>query len=267
MADGNNQRNNNQRQERPKFALNDFRFRVTGERLQNASRPCAIGFDIDRDGIQFTAHTQVEGDDDYGRIRASVSLQEAFAVTVLLEKALRMQPGKSMPVALAGNVWNRNANKREVKHQATLFIGRDDQGVIFIRMKSWKDTRPTVTCQLLPSNFFKLIDEESGQPAPADKVSEIMALSWAKALTQMLPIAFNSEYARVNAAYLEKSRQGGQGGGQGGGYRGGNGGNNNRGGGQGGGYQGGNSGQSGGYQGGSGGGDNGYSFGDDDLPM
>ena len=217
MADGNNfNRNNNPPKERAKHSLNDFRFRLVGQRLDGATKPCNLGFDIGRDGIEFTANTNVEGDKDYGRIRFSVSLQDAFFIMTVLERAPRLQAGKHETIAIAGAVWDRQSNSRKVRMQANMKIGRNDAGVIYIAVSSWETSRPTVMIEMLPSNLVKLVDPE-GNPAPADKVSELMAVAWAKSLSEMLPMVLNQEYARVNADFLAKQSQGRPGGQQGGG--------------------------------------------------
>jgi len=220
MADGNNyQRNNaNPPKERAKHSLNDFRFRLVGQRLEGATKPCNLGFDIGRDGVEFTANTNVDGDKDYGRIRASVSLQDAFFIMTILERAPRMAPGKHETIAIAGASWDRQSNSRKVRLQANMKIGRNDAGVIYLSVGSWENQRPIVMIEMLPSNMLKLVDSD-GNPAPADKVSELMAVAWAKSLSQMLPMVFNQEYARVNADFLAKQRAPGGGGQQGGGQQ------------------------------------------------
>jgi hypothetical protein len=271
MADGNYQRNNNgPKQERAKHSLNDFRFRLTGQRLEGAAKPCQLGFDIDRDGLKLTAFTNVEGDKDNGMIRATIPLADAMSLMVLLERAPRLQAGKHEELAIAGNVFDRQSNSRKMRHQANLKIGRHDNGVIYLSVASWDRARPPVVIDMLPSNFVRLVDPD-GNPAPADKVSELWAVQWAKWLSQLFPLVLNSEYARLNADYLARSAGGG--GGQGGNRGGQGGGNYNRGGNQGGGYGGGNAG--GGAApaasnyggGGSGGGNDSFSFDGDDLPM
>lgn len=261
MADG-NYRNNAPRPERARHSLNDFRFRLTGERLEGATKPCQLGFDIDRDGIRFTGFTNVQGDKDNGMIRASLSLTDAAFVATLLEQAPRLAPGTHREVVIAGNVFDRQKNTRSMRQQATLHIGRKDDGVIYIAYASWERTRPVVKIDMLPSNFIRLVDPATGQPAPADKVSELMAIAWAKSMVEMFPMVMNQEYARVNEKFLSQQAAGGgqrQGGG-GGGY---NGGGQRQGG-----YSGGGSGGApagGGNSYGGGGFDN--DFGGDDLPM
>jgi hypothetical protein len=258
MADGSYSKNNNFKSERPRYALNDFRMTLQGKRAEGGLKPQGVRFEIDADGVRIIASTGIDGDEDYGQIRVNMSLMDASLVMSLLEAApRRFHPGKYEEVAVATSQFNRNSNKRENKHQATVRIGRNDAGVLYIQIASWKTSRPKVLVEFLPSNFIRLVDQEGNQ-APADKVSELMVVSYAKMMCEMLPLAFTNEYARVQGERDARKAQGGQGGGN----RGGGGGNYQRGQGGGGGSPAPSPAPSGGgYSGGD------YDFGGDDLPM
>jgi hypothetical protein len=276
MADGNYGNKsgyNGPRKEPAKYALRDYEFRIVGRRLEGAARPCSIGFTVTREGVAFTAYTNIEGDQDDGKIVAPLTIQDAMLAMVYLENASRLSPGSHNQIVVAAKVWPKRSEERkkpEIKHQATIIIGRNDHGVIYVEMRSWRNGRPPVVIDMLPSNFVRLIDKEGNQ-APADKVSEAVAVSWAKTLSAMMPLAYTTEYARTHGG-SENAGQGGGGnrGSGNGNYRQ----NNNDGGG---GYQnqsgGGNSGGGSSYGGqqqnaaSSYGGGNNYNFGGDDLPM
>lgn len=182
---------------RKKIALNDFRFRVVGPRLQGSPTPCTIGFDMAKGGVRFNAFTNIPDDEDHGVIRAELSLQDSFLVVTMLEEATRLAPGTSNELAVAAAVFDPKTRTRTLRPSATIRIGRDDSGVIYIRMASWKSTRPIVMIPLIPSNIARLGDGRGNLAAP-DKVSELVALSWAKALSEMLPATFIREYERLN---------------------------------------------------------------------
>jgi hypothetical protein len=274
MADGNYGNKsgyNGPRKEPTKYALRDYEFRIVGRRLEGAARPCSIGFTVTREGIAFTAYTNIEGDQDDGKIVAPLTLQDAMLAMVYLESACRLAPGKHNQIVVAGKIWPKRSEERkkpEIKHQATLVIGRNDHGVIYLEMRSWRNGRPPVVIDMLPSNFVRLIDSEGNQ-APADKVSEAVAVSWAKTLSAMMPLAYTTEYARTHGA---TGSAGGADGDQRQGNRGNGGGNYQRP--NSGGNQGGGAGSGAHYGGGQpqtasnsyGGGSN-YDFGGDDLPM
>jgi hypothetical protein len=260
MADGSYQKNSNFKTERPRYALNDFKMTLQGKRAEGGMKPQGVRFEIDADGVRIIGSTGIDGDDDYGQIRGNVELKDAFLLMGVLESApRRFHPGKYEEMAVAAMQYNKSSNKREAKHQVTIRIGRNDAGVIYIQMASWKSSRPKVTVEFVPSNLIRLVDQEGNQ-APADKVSELMVVSYAKMMCEMLPLAMTTEYARVQGERDARKAQGG------GGNRGGGGGNYQRGGGGGGNYGGGSPAPSpapsgGGYSGGD------YDFGGDDLPM
>lgn len=245
MADGSYQKPQ-YKTERPRYALNDFKMTLQGKRAEGGLKPQGIRFEIDAEGVRVIASTGIDGDEEYGQIKATIPLQDAFFVMGLLEAApRRFHPGKHEDVAIAGGMYNRQTNKREVKHQMTLRVGRNDAGVIYIQVASWKSTRPKVTIEFVPSNFLRLVDQEGNQ-APGDKVSELMVVQYAKMMSNMLPLALTTEYARVQGERDARKAQS-----QGGGNRGG------------GGNYGGNQSQAAAPASNSGG----FDFGGDDLPM
>lgn len=250
MADGSYQKPQ-YKTERPRYALNDFKMTLQGKRAEGGLKPQGIRFEIDAEGVRIIASTGIDGDEDYGQIKATVALQDAFFVMGLLEAApRRFHPGKHEDVAIAASAYNRQSNKREVKHQMTLRVGRNDSGVIYLQAASWKASRPKVTIEFLPSNFLRLVDQDGNQ-AGGDKVSELMVVQYAKMMCGMLPLALTTEYTRVQSERDARKAQASQGGGQGGGNRGG--GSNYGGGGQ--------------SQPSAPAGGGGFDFGGDDLPM
>ncbi len=218
MSEGYNNAGGAPKKERPKFALNDFRFRLTGQtRLEGGERPPVLGFDIDQEGISLNAYTNVQGDDDNGRINATLSLQDSLLIVIMLEKAEQLSPGAHEDLAIANRRWDRQANRMgEPKLAMTVRVGRNDRGVIYIQISSWKRTRPVITIDMLPSNLVRLLDER-GQPAAADKVSEKYALAWALALSKLLPQTAHDHYTPPKPRAAPEGGYGGNRGGQGGG--------------------------------------------------
>lgn len=278
MSDYGNNRNTGgpqQQANRPapiKHALNDFRFRLMGrERLEGAPKPPTLGFNIVKDGVALNAYTNVQGDDDNGRISGELPLQELFLFIDMLRGAARLAPGTHEEMAIAANEFNRQSNKREVRPRLSLKVGKNDAGVVYLAVASWKRSRPVVMIEMLPSNLIRLVDGQ-GNPAPADKVSERYASAWAQSLATLVPVVLNSHYIPPKDLPPRDGQAaggGGYGGGQGGGGNSYGGGGNNYGGQRpaGGGYQQqAPAGNQGGYQAPSGGG--GFAGGGmDDLPM
>lgn len=188
---------NQQGQNRPapvRHALNDFANRLVGTtRLEGAPRPPSIGFDIARGGISITANTNVQGDDDYGRIKAILPLAEVTRLFILLERASRMDPGSHEELVIAQNEYVPETHKREMRHRMTIRVGRDDAGVVYFEVASWKRTRPVVRLQMLPSTLFRRNSSKTPQ-IPLDKLSEETALAWARSMASLVPVAYGMQY-------------------------------------------------------------------------
>lgn len=270
MADGNYNRGApGPRPDRVQHALNDFRFRLIGQqRLENGTKPPTLGFNIVKDGLSLNAYTNVQGDEDNGRISATLPLQDVMFLVVMLERADKLQPGEHRELALAATEFDRNANgPSQPRLKMTLKVGRNDRGVIYLSVASWKRTRPVIVLDLVPSNLTRLIDGQ-GSPAPADKVSELYSVAWAKSLNALVPLMMGMHYVPT----APKNNGGGQGGG---GYGGGNQGGYSNQSNNGGGYGGQNNQSGGGYNSNHGGGNSNQGYQapassggyDDSLPM
>jgi len=253
MADGQNR--NFQREVTP-YALSDFKFRIVGkDRLEGGARPPTLAFRVRRSGIAIVGYTNVQGDEQDGQIEALLDLNTAMYLPQMLERAVRMQPGTHEGLAIAAETYDREAKKwREPRPSATFRIGRDDDGVIYLSLASWKRSRPVIKIALIPTELTKFLDG-SDQPLPPSVASERTALNWAKSLSAMLPLGYT-----VN--YVPPAPRGQSGGNGGGGRSYGGGGQRNQGG-NGGGYQE----RSGGGQSSGGGSSYGGDNYGDDLPM
>lgn len=249
MADGNyNGGAGGAPKERAQHALNDFRFRLIGQRrLEGGTKPPTLGFNIVKDGLALNAYTNVQGDEENGRISATLPLQELMLFVTMLERCDKLQPGGHSDLDISATEFDRQANGPSAPRlKMKLRLGRNDRGVVYLEISSWKRTRPIITIEMLPSNLVRLIDGQ-GNPAPADKVSELVALGWAKSLCQLVPLVMNQHYVapppRPNSGGggYQNRQSGGNRGGNGGGYGGGGNGGNGNGGNGGGGYGGGNS--------------------------
>lgn len=218
MADGNYNRGApGPRPDRVQHALNDFRFRLIGsQRLEGGTRPPSLGFNIVKDGLSLNAYTNVQGDEDNGRISATLPLQDVMLLVTLLERADKLQPGEHRELKLAATEFDRNTNgPSQPRLKMTLRIGRNDRGVIYLAVASWKNTRPVITIDMVPSNLLKLFDSQGNQ-APADKVSELYSVAWAKSLNQLVPLMLGMHFVPTPPKN-PGGQQGGGGGGQSGG--------------------------------------------------
>lgn len=218
MADGNYNRGaGGAPKDRVQHALNDFRFRLIGSRrLEGGIKPPTLGFNIVKDGLALNAYTNVQGDEDNGRITATITLPDVMLLVTLLERADKLQPGEHRDLQFSATEYDRAANTQsQPRLKMTLRVGRNDRGVIYLSIASWKRTRPVVVIEMLPSHLTKLIDSQ-GNPAPADKVSELMSVSWATALCQLVPLIMATHYVPTPPKNPPGGGQGGYGGGGGG---------------------------------------------------
>jgi hypothetical protein len=176
-------------------ALSDFKYRLVGkDRLEGGIRPPTISFKVRRNGIAIVGYTNVQGDEKDGQIEAMLDLNTAMYLPQMLERAIRLQPGTHEGLAIAAEVYDQETRKwKEPRLAATLRVGRDDDGVIYLSLASWKRTRPIIKIAMVPSELAKFLDG-SDQPLPASVASERYALLWARSLGAMFPTGYTVNY-------------------------------------------------------------------------
>lgn len=175
-------------------ALNARTTRLIGtKRLDGAPRPPEMSFNIVAKGIAFTVFTNVKDDEDYGKIGAVLNFQDAMMLPILLEQSVRMAPGTFQTLSIAVDKYDANTRQWSSKPAMQIKIGRDDQGVIYLDVASWKRTRPVPHFELLPSNSIRLT-RENGDMIPNDKLSELGALRLARVLSTLIPISYVMDF-------------------------------------------------------------------------
>lgn len=193
MADGQS-RNFTPRDTVP-YALTDYKYRIVSqERLEGGTRPPTIGFRIRRDGVAIVGYTNVQGDEFDGKIEAMLDPADAMYLPQMLERAVRLQAGTHEGLAIAARRYDQENRKwSDPRPSATFRVGRDDDGVIYLSMASWKRTRPIIKIALIPSELLRHLDG-SDQPLTPSQASERTALTWASSLRAMLPLALTMNY-------------------------------------------------------------------------
>jgi len=227
---------------------------------------CFFGADVYRENPRWVVATNDPGLKDpehrYGKIEAALSGLDFFAVLQIFEEIID-SPNATRYMIETNKAEN---NSREVKHDATIIIGKDDRGIVFVSVVKPNDSRwPVVKFQFMSGDpRFTVIKTSDGKVLDASIISVKYAKGWIEMIKGLLPQEMIRSYTttpmRPRPEFKKSGGnfQRGNGGGYqqrqgGGGYQNRNGGGYNKGGYQprqgGGGYNGGNGGNGGGgYQ-------------------
>ncbi len=227
MADGNSQ-------PQPSSVLNEFRTRLSGQKVNAEAKRPTLSFSVRKDGLpQINVRTGVPNDKDYGRITAKLPLFEFYAILAMIEGAVKAPNGYKDQVRISA-VKFIQGKRSDPMPESFIHIGKDDNGVVWIGVTSWEKERPVIKFPFVPDDLIRF-HHGDGTPYSAAEASMLMARSYVDALRSLMAIKADQVFVPP------PPRENIGGGGYGGGNRGGGNWNNNRGGG-GGGYSGGNSG-------------------------
>lgn len=233
--------------QRTKNALDEMKLRLNGE-LCGGTRPPSLSMLMLSNQLRVSCYTNVENDKQNGKIDAKMDSATAYGFLDLLTRAHTFQPGEKYGVECKAPF---QGDWRNPKLESTLWVGKLDDGTVYIGVISYDHDRPKLIFPLVPTNFHEFIGPDK-KPLGRARTSEIYSRGYAKLMENLCASVLDTHFKE-----REKKDNGNRngGGGQrqgGGGYnnnrQGGNGGGYNRGGGNGGGYN--RGGNGGGYGGG-----------------
>lgn len=217
---------------RTKTIMDDVSLRLSAEPLPNGTgRPTLKVYPNGKNSVRIDIFTNMPNEDNNGNIRADMTYMdfEALAIT-LLHLADPSTPNDTLYKWESVEFQFFNGKRSDTKQLVyTAFAGKDQNGAIYISVKSPKSDRSTV--QFFLDSAFRLnMHRVKGGDMSRAEISANRTKAYVQRISRFLDIT-------LPTAWVDKSQQqqGGNRGGQGGNYgnRGGNGGynNNNNGGG------------------------------------
>lgn len=233
---------------RTKNALDEMKLRLNGDIVKGARRPSSLAILMMSNQLRVRCYTNLETDKNNGLIEAKMDAPTAYGMFELIQKVIHEdQPGIKYGLECKAPI---NGDWRNPTLETTLWVGRDDEGVVYIGVISADSSRPMLKFPLVSTDFHNFLDANK-KPLGKKVSSEIYGQGWLNLMRNLCASVMDTHFKERET----KKKEGGQGGQGGGGYQK-QGGGYNRGGGQGGGGQGGGYNRGGGQGGGNGGGYN-----------
>lgn len=210
---------------RTKNALDEMKLRLNGD-LCGGTRPPSLSMLMMSNQLRVSCYTNVENDKQNGKIDGKMDSATAYSFLDLLSRAHTFQPGEKYGVECKAPF---QGDWRNPKLESTIWVGKLDDGTVYIGVISYDHDRPKLIFPLVPTNFHEFIGTDK-KPLGRARTSEIYSRGYAKLMENLCAAVLDTHF-KEREKKDNGNRQGGQGGGQrqGGGY------NNNRQGGQGGG--------------------------------
>ena len=234
--------------QRKKNALDNQKLKISAPCPSAQGKWSTMGWGLyknDRPRLTVYTNDPADSGNDNGMIRAPMGAPDFFALLHHLNTLCESTEVQRHKIELKDFIFPGGKRSAEPVVVANLWVGRDEEGVIWISPQSTDTSRPKVKFPLGPANWANWFNGQ-GEELSKGELSKIYAAGYIKMIGAVMEQLLVSEYK-------EPEKRDGQNGGGGGGR------NNNY-------NNGGGRNNGGGNQGGGGGGQQNNSF-DDDLPF
>ena len=221
--------------QRTKNALDEMKLRLNGE-LCGGTRPPSLSMLMLSNQLRISCYTNKDNDKQNGKIDAKMDSVTAYAFLDILSRAHTFQPGEKYGIECKAPF---QGDWRNPKLESTLYVGKLEDGTVYIGVVSYDHDRPKLIFPLVPTNFHEFVGPDK-KPLGRAGVSEIYSRGYAKLMENLCASVLDTHFKEREKKDGGNGGGGNRGGNGGGGYgnRGGNGGGygNRNGGGNGGGY-------------------------------
>lgn len=163
--------------------LSDYGTKLTAPPVDGGKRSptLAVGYDNRKNRLEFVVYTNVEGDKDNGRIIGVINnLYDLQAIAEAVE-TVHSQPADWKPrweVKATRFVGGKPSDGPILDN--TVFVGKEEDGRIYIAVTSWDKSRPAIKFHFGPQTGTRTATLMAGISV-ADQ-SRLYAAGWAKAI-------------------------------------------------------------------------------------
>lgn len=192
--------------ERRLTALNEAKLRIYGEPVKGSKRSPWIGVSVFRNNPRLEVQTNVENDKNFGFINGNMDSGSFFMLLEVLKwviahdgKVQRRVPNKTGPI-------------NEIVDASAIFVGKDDEGCVYISVIDVDNERPKIKFIFTPSNYHTLTDETGGALTRAE-ISQFYAAGWAELMGKLIPAVLGNHYDPPPPREDKSKWQGNKGGG------------------------------------------------------
>jgi len=222
---------------RKKNALDNPKLKLSANNIDNKKATLAVGFVSNNPRL--VVYTNVVADaterNKGGQILASLDSVAFEGFLSLIEKAIHTKEAWADCFETRNYIFPKGQRSEKPVTQATVYVGREEDGEIWVSVCSFDKERPRIKFPFGPATdnkgeaFFSY-KHKDGTPYSKGELSALYAKSWVALIRQLVAQIHVTEYKEPEPRDPNGGNRGGYGGGNGG---------NRSGGGNGGGYNGG----------------------------
>jgi len=183
---------NNQRPAPPKkTAIDEWKIRLSGEQLNGGNKKPTLAFSVVKNQVRINVKTNVEGDKEYGLIRAAMDSPTFFALLVELQNAI------DAPGEYKAYIKNQNYTFYQGKRSesptlvSTTILGKDANGRVYLTVTAKDRPKPIF---YFASTFFHSVLKADGSSYTEAEDSVLYAKAFVTLLTGLTPAVLANEY-------------------------------------------------------------------------
>lgn len=184
----------------PVFQFNsfdDYKRRLLGQKVgtdPNNKRP-NLTFKVRNNLPLIDVKTGVSNDDDHGRISAKFPTIDDFEAALFVLEEIIQGPNNTKEAIQIKAKKFVQGKMSDPMPDATVLMGKDENGVVWIGVTSWKKERPVVRFPFVPDDLMQY-KHGDGRPWEAGELSVVIAKGMLRRVRAMLPFAYFHEYTQ-----------------------------------------------------------------------
>lgn len=173
--------------ERKLNAFNEAKLRIFGEPVNGSKRAPWIGVSIFGNNPRLEVQTNVDGDKNYGFINGNMDSTSFYMMLAALRKCIGMDSKCQYRVP------NQTGPFNEMRLASTIYVGKDDEGCVYISVIDVDKERPKIKFVMMPSSYHTLTDE-SGAALSKAEISTLFAEGWVDLISKLIPPVLAADY-------------------------------------------------------------------------
>lgn len=199
--------------ERKKTALDNSKLRLQAPCPSAEGKMSSMGFQLVSNNPRIVVNTNDPADEgnNYGRISANMDLPAFVALLKILDTLIKSPSENKYSIQCLGHTFFKGQRSQEKKILATVWVGRDKEGVLWISVTS--ENRPKIKFPFGPAGGYHSLHHADGSPCTASEVSEFYAKAFLSILEQMIVNVAVDNYVppepRNNGGFNKGSNGGG----------------------------------------------------------
>lgn len=184
-------------------ALSEYKLRLTAKPVAPGSRAPNFGIVVVKNQPHLVVRTNVENDKNYGKIEAKLDTPTYFALIEALSQIIDGPNGARKVISNMGHPFANGQRSKEPKLDTKVLVGKSAEGVVWIAVTSWEQSRPVIQFSFAPTQYHQWAHGD-GTPLTEAEASVLYAKSYIRNMSALVPLILFDEY-------VEPEPRGGQG--------------------------------------------------------